>query len=64
MVSRELSLLERVRKLCLAMPEAFEVEAWEHPTFRVGGGRGKIFSPRSAWPAPSPPRLRWVAEPR
>ena len=25
------------------MPEAFEVEAWGHPTFRVGGGRGKIF---------------------
>jgi predicted DNA-binding protein (MmcQ/YjbR family) len=27
----------------LALPEAFEVEAWEHPTFRVGSGRGKIF---------------------
>jgi predicted DNA-binding protein (MmcQ/YjbR family) len=38
-----MNLLERVRKLCLALPEAFEVEAWEHPTFRVGGGRGKIF---------------------
>jgi predicted DNA-binding protein (MmcQ/YjbR family) len=38
-----LTLLEKVRKLCLAMPEAFEVEAWEHPTFRVGSGRGKIF---------------------
>ena len=29
--------------MCLALPEAFEVEAWEHPTFRVGGGRGKMF---------------------
>jgi predicted DNA-binding protein (MmcQ/YjbR family) len=38
-----MSLLERVRKLCLALPEAFEVETWDHPTFRVGSGRGKIF---------------------
>jgi predicted DNA-binding protein (MmcQ/YjbR family) len=37
------SLLERVRRLCLALPEAFEIEAWEHPTFRVGSGRGKMF---------------------
>jgi predicted DNA-binding protein (MmcQ/YjbR family) len=36
-------VLERVRKLCLALPSAFEVEAWEHPTFRVGTGRGKMF---------------------
>jgi predicted DNA-binding protein (MmcQ/YjbR family) len=36
-------LLERIRKLCLALPDAFEIEAWEHPTFRVGGGRGKMF---------------------
>ena len=32
-----------MRKLCLALPEAFEIEAWEHPTFRVGRGRGKMF---------------------
>ena len=25
------------------MPEAFEIEAWGHPTFRVGKGRGKMF---------------------
>jgi hypothetical protein len=36
-------LLERVRFLCLAMPEAFERETWDHATFRVGRGRGKIF---------------------
>ncbi len=36
-------LIDRVRSLCLALPEAFEVEAWGHPTFRVGGGRGKMF---------------------
>jgi predicted DNA-binding protein (MmcQ/YjbR family) len=35
--------IDRVRALCLALPEAFEVLAWEHPTFRVGSGRGKIF---------------------
>ncbi len=38
-----MSPIERVRRLCLALPEAFELEAWDHPTFRVGGGRGKIF---------------------
>jgi predicted DNA-binding protein (MmcQ/YjbR family) len=36
-------LIEQVRRLCLALPEAFELETWDHPTFRVGGGRGKIF---------------------
>jgi predicted DNA-binding protein (MmcQ/YjbR family) len=29
------SLIDRVRALCLALPEAVEVEAWGHPTFRV-----------------------------
>ena len=38
-----MNLIERVRVLCLALPEAFELETWEHPTFRVGTGRGKIF---------------------
>ncbi len=28
--------LDRVRSLCLALPEAREVEAWGHPTFRAG----------------------------
>jgi predicted DNA-binding protein (MmcQ/YjbR family) len=37
------TLINRVRRLCLALPEAFEVEAWEHPTFRVGSGGGKMF---------------------
>jgi len=32
-----------VRRLCLALPDSFEIEAWEHPTFRVGSGRGKMF---------------------
>jgi predicted DNA-binding protein (MmcQ/YjbR family) len=38
-----MSALERICRLCLELPEAFEVEAWGHPTFRVGSGRGKIF---------------------
>jgi predicted DNA-binding protein (MmcQ/YjbR family) len=37
------SLIDRIRGLCLALPETFELEAWDHPTFRVGSGRGKIF---------------------
>ncbi len=28
--------LKQVRQLCLALPEAREVEAWGHPTFRAG----------------------------
>lgn len=33
--------LTRLRALCLALPEAHEVEAWGEPTFRV---RNKIFA--------------------
>jgi hypothetical protein len=33
--------LDRLRALCLALPEAHEVEAWGEPTFRV---RNKIFA--------------------
>ena len=37
MPSRESEkVLTRVRALCLALPEACEVEAWGHPTFRAG----------------------------
>src|SRR5215469_4016342 len=28
--------LKQLRALCLALPEATEVEAWGHPTFRAG----------------------------
>lgn len=34
--------LPRVRKTCLALPDAFEKEAWGAPTFRVKGG--KVFA--------------------
>ena len=33
--------LERVRRVCLALPEAFEQEAWGAPTFRV---RKRLFA--------------------
>ena len=32
--------IERLRKICLALPDATEKEAWGEPTFRV---RGKMF---------------------
>ena len=35
------SALTRLRRLCLALPEAHEVEAWGEPTFRV---RNKLFA--------------------
>jgi len=28
--------LKQIRTICLALPEAGEVEAWGHPTFRAG----------------------------
>ena len=33
--------IDRLREICLALPEAHEVEAWGEPTFRV---RKKIFA--------------------
>lgn len=35
------SALDRLRDICLALPETAEVEAWGEPTFRV---KGKIFA--------------------
>jgi predicted DNA-binding protein (MmcQ/YjbR family) len=35
------SPLAKVRKICLALPEAHEVEAWGEPTFRV---KNKLFA--------------------
>jgi hypothetical protein len=37
--------LARLRKLCLALPEAHEVEAWGEPTFRV---KNKLFAMHAA----------------
>ncbi len=33
--------IERIRRICLALPEAAEQETWDAPTFRV---RNKIFA--------------------
>jgi len=33
--------IARLRRICLALPEAEEVETWEAPTFRI---RGRIFA--------------------
>jgi hypothetical protein len=41
MTPRSPRLLERIRKVCLALPEAHEVEAWGEPTFRV---RNRMFA--------------------
>jgi predicted DNA-binding protein (MmcQ/YjbR family) len=40
-MSRPDSPAARLRKICLALPEATEQEAWGDPTYRV---RGKIFA--------------------
>jgi len=40
-VSRRPSPLPRLRRYCLRLPEAHEVEAWGAPTFRV---RNKLFA--------------------
>ena len=37
--------LHRLRRLCLALPQAHEVEAWGAPTFRI---RNKLFAMYSA----------------
>ena len=39
--SQGAAALNRLRKLCLSLPETTEKEAWETPTFRV---RGKMFA--------------------
>jgi hypothetical protein len=43
--SRPRNALPRVRKLCLGLPEAHEVEAWGEPTFRV---KNKLFATYAA----------------
>jgi hypothetical protein len=35
--------IERLREVCLALPEATEKEAWGEPTFRVGGKMFAMF---------------------
>ncbi len=40
-MTRPATLLTRLRKICLALPEATEKQTWDLPTFRV---REKIFT--------------------
>ncbi len=40
MASSQLRAIDRLRCICLALPDASEIETWGHPTFRV---RDKIF---------------------
>jgi len=40
-VSPSRTAVERLREICLALPETSEIEAWGEPTFRV---KGKIFA--------------------
>jgi predicted DNA-binding protein (MmcQ/YjbR family) len=36
MAAKSPAVLRRVRKLCLALPEASERDSWGHPNFRAG----------------------------
>ena len=63
--------LARLREVCLALPEAVEIEAWGRPTFRAG--KGKMFAiyegghenPRSLVILPDPgERQALVDDPR
>lgn len=38
-----LQLIDRFRKICLALPDATERVAWGEPTFRIGEG-GRLFA--------------------
>ena len=50
--------LERVRRICLALPEAFEQEAWGHPTFRVRKRMFAIYSDTMDPDGPPRPAVR------
>jgi hypothetical protein len=43
---------DRLRRLCLALPEAYEQETWGSATYRV---RGKIFAIQSGGSSPGTP---------
>jgi predicted DNA-binding protein (MmcQ/YjbR family) len=49
--SRSAKLLTKLRSLCLALPEAVEVEAWGHPTFRAGKKMFAVFHGKPDEPA-------------
>jgi predicted DNA-binding protein (MmcQ/YjbR family) len=41
--------LERIRSICLALPETKEVQAWGHPTFRAGKKMFAAFGEVDSW---------------
>jgi predicted DNA-binding protein (MmcQ/YjbR family) len=43
MYSEKDPYLKEIRAVCLALPEAVEIEAWGRPTFRAGE-KGKMFA--------------------
>jgi len=50
-------LIERLRKICLALPEATEKEAWSEPTWRV---KGKMFAQMDDYHHGSPHCAVWL----
>ena len=49
-MTREDCILERLRRICLALPEANEVTTWGHPTFRAGKRMFAVFEQyRGEW---------------
>ncbi len=57
------SPVARLRKICLALPEAHEVEAWQTPTFRVKGKMFAMFIPASDKQAGGRPAVWCKASP-
>ena len=50
-------IIERLRKICLALPEATEKEAWSEPTWRV---KGKMFAQLDDYHHGSPHCSVWL----
>ena len=50
-------IIERLRKICLALPEATEKEAWSEPTWRV---KGKMFAQMDDYHHGSPHCSVWL----
>jgi hypothetical protein len=53
-------LIERVRRICLALPEATEQEAWAEPTWRV---KGRLFAQLDDHHHGSPHCSLWLPAP-
>jgi predicted DNA-binding protein (MmcQ/YjbR family) len=51
--------LTRLRKLCLSLPEAHEVKAWDAPTFRVRNKMFAMFAAANDHPKYSRPAV-WI----